>query len=382
MGKHRFAALLGLVALAAPAAAQEGEPATRAAMGRLVETLAFVLPLSLDDQRFADPKVREEVLSALRMLALQAELLESHGGQKDASFAFLSRSLAEDSRDVLIRYQDGKTAEASFLLHRITDSCVACHSRLPDPDAHPVGRRLADAPGVASLPPEQRVQIEAATRQFDRALDTYEALFAAPDVSPADLDLLGYPDAYLEICLRVRRDPARPLATFQRLAARADVPPALADTLAVWIASLRELEQRDPVGPPLAEARALLDRAQDRSRFPDDRRALVYYVAASGVLHRELARAEMPRVQLAETYYLLGLIESRIGRTFWLSQTETFLEAAIRTAPEAPFAEDAYDLLEEFVASGYTGSRGGAVPPRVKKRLAELRALIDGSRAT
>ena len=76
------------------------------------------------------------------------------------------------------------------------------------------------------------------------------------------------------------------------------------------------------------------------------------------------------------------MIEARIGRTFWLSQTEMFLEAAIRTAPEAPFAEDAYALLEEFVASGYTGSQGGAVPPRVKRRLAELRALLDGSRAT
>jgi hypothetical protein len=373
--------MVGLFALATPAAAQE-EAATRAAMGRLVETLAFVLPLSLDDQRFADPKQREEVLSALRMLALQAELVESHGGDKDASFAFLSRSLAEDARDILVRYQDGKTAEARFLLHRITESCVACHSRLPDPDAHPVGRRLADAPGVASLPPEQRVQIEAATRQFDRALDSYEALFAAPDVSPADLDLMGFPDAYLEICLRVRRDPARPLATFQRLAKRADVPPALADTLAVWIASLRELEERDAVGPPVVEARALLDQARDRSRFPDDRRALVYYVAASGVLHRDLTRADVPRVERAEVYYLLGVIESRIGRTFWLSQTETFLEAAIRTAPEAPFAEDAYALLAEFVASGYTGSHGGAVPPRVKQRLAELRALIDGSRAT
>jgi hypothetical protein len=103
------------------------------------------------------------------------------------------------------------------------------------------------------------------------------------------------------------------------------------------------------------------------------------YTAASSVLHRFVAAHPQDGRELAEAYYWLGVIESRVGRTFWLSQTEYFLEAAIRLAPSSPFAHKAYDLLEEFVVSGYTGSSGVNVPADEKARLQELRELIDRS---
>jgi len=371
-------ALVGgaLLCFAAAVGAQTPQPEPNATMGEIVEVLGFVLPLGLQPERFADPARRDEILAALRRLARDGERLEAHAGSRDAGFGFLSRSLASDSRLVVERYEAGRYDEASFLLYQITDHCVACHTRLPDARAHPVGQRLVETPEVQALPLEERVKLQAATRQFDEALAGYEELFAAEERSPADLDLLGHPDAYLELCLRVREDPQRPLATFERLAARPDVTPPLAETLAVWIASLQELSKRTPLAAPLPEARALLSLARDRQRFPDDRRALVYYVAASGVLNRYVGEGQPSRRDLAEAYYLLGLIESRVGRAFWPSQTEDYLEAAIRTAPAEPFAAEAYGLLEEFVASGYQGADGGTVPADVRERLAELLVLI------
>jgi hypothetical protein len=70
------------------------------------------------------------------------------------------------------------------------------------------------------------------------------------------------------------------------------------------------------------------------------------------------------------------VVESRIGRSFWLSQTEFFLEQAIVLAPQTPFANDAYELLEQFLASSYTGNDGSEMPPEVRARLDESRGRI------
>jgi hypothetical protein len=373
-------ALGALLLSGAAAGASDSDAQTRATMARIVAALDFVLPLSLSDARYSDPEARPEILAALATLAESGASLEDHALGRDAGFGFLAGSLATDSAEILRRYQEDRFAESRFLLHQLTDDCVACHSRLPDAKAHPLGRKLLEDPAIAQLPDEERVELEVATRQFDRALDTYEALFASPDVSPTDLDLLGALDGYLELCLRVQGDPRRPAAAFQQLVARDDVSPPLRAALSAWIQALQELAKQPPPEPSLAAARALVAEARNQSRFPDDRRALVFYVAASGLLHRYVSQGGHSAADLGEAYYLLGLIESHVGRSFWLSQTEHFLEASIRTAPGEPSAEAAFVLLEEFVVSGYTGSAGGDVPSDVRARLTELRALIDAAR--
>ena len=374
-----LAALLATALSATPGAGQEvpAELDTRAAMGAMVKQLAFLLPLSLDDERFGDPAQRDAIFAALLELARLGGTLEAHGHDRDAGFDFLSRSLARDTSEMLARYEQGRFAESRFLTHQLTDNCIACHSRLPDPEPRPLGQLLFASTEVADLPLDERVRLQMATRQFDAALASFEALFASPDHSASDLDLTGQLDAYLEICLRVEGEPRRPIPGFEKLAKRDDTRAPLRENLRAWIASLRELQERSPAESPLAEARALLQVAKDRSRFPDDRRALVYYIAASSVMHRYVAGNPPSRRDRGEAYYLLGLIESHVGRSFWLSQTEHYLETAIRVAPEQPYADDAYALLEEFVVSGYTGSAGGAVPEDVRARLDELRALIE-----
>lgn len=375
------AATLAALLLSVPPPARSQAPAaqpdaTRATMGAIVDSLAFVLPLSLSDEPFADPVQHQAILDALDALANDGDALERHAQRNDLGFAFLSRSLARDMRDIRDRYAAGRIAEARFLLLEVTDHCAACHSRLPDHREHPIGRRLVDDPRVAALDRDERVEIEVATRQFDRALVDYEALFADPEISPADLDLQGQVDAYLEVVVRVENDPARGVRTLTALGRRKDLPAALRENVGAWIASLRALEGRSLAGPPLATARALIAEAQDTARYPDDRSALVIYLAASGVLNRYLTTPGVSTADQGEACYLLGVIESRIGRSFWLSQTEFYLEQAILLAPQRAFANDAYDLLEEFLVAGYTGSEGSDVPPEVRARLDGLKQRI------
>ena len=112
------------------------------------------------------------------------------------------------------------------------------------------------------------------------------------------------------------------------------------------------------------------------SSTASDRSGLVGLIAASGILHRFVAKYPEPEPRVAEAYYLLGVIESRVGRSFWASQTEQFLEASIRTDPSGPFAADAFALLDELVTSGFTGSSGVHIPRDVSEHMDELQQLM------
>jgi len=377
----RWLSLTGVLVLFLGAGARGEEPYsdTKGIMAEIVEALRVVLPLSLDGVRFGDPSNRAVVSSALDRLASDAKSLEDHSASRELGFAHLSGSLARDSLDIRERFEQGRVDEAQFLLQHLTETCVACHSRLPDDREHPLGKRLTQEAVIAALPREERAQFEIATRQFDRALATYESLFADTNASIADLDLSGDLENYLELCLRVQGNPDHAISSLERLAARKDLPSRLQPKVKIWIAALRGLEDV-PESNAIEQARELAKPAFENSRESDSTE-LVRLIAASGLLHRYVASTvDLPK-RVGEAYYLLGVVESRIGRSFWASQAEFFLETAIRMGPNERYAEAAFKLLEEFLVSGYTGSAGTHVPPDVVEKLRELDELMKRAHA-
>ena len=144
--------------------------------------------------------------------------------------------------------------------------------------------------------------------------------------------------------------------------------------------ALRSLEDA-PDGDAIEQARELVKPVLEDSRV-SEKSEIVRLIAASGLLHRYVVSTADPPERGGEAYYLLGVIESRIGRSFWASQTEFFLETAIRMGPKERYADDAFALLEEFLVSGYTGSSGTNVPPDIVERLEELDELMKRARVT
>jgi tetratricopeptide (TPR) repeat protein len=359
---------------------EEPSPEAETEMVEIVQALRLVVPLSLSGARFGDPANRQLVDAALESLASNAERLEAHGSSGELGFAHLSESLARDSLDIRERFADGRVDEARFLLRHLTETCVACHSRLPDDRKHALGEYLTEDRAIAALPREERVQFEVATRQFERALATYESLFSDPDTSIAELDLSGDLENYLELCLRVQGNPDRAISNLEKLALRKDLPDRLRPHVKTWIEALRSLGDT-PDGDAIERAREFLKTVLEDSRASETSE-LVRLIAASGLLHRYVASTAAPPGRVGEAYYLLGVVESRIGRSFWASQTEFFLETAIRMGPTERYADAAFALLEEFLVSGYTGSSGAHVPPDVVSRLAELDELMKRGRAT
>jgi hypothetical protein len=348
-------------------------------MHEFFQALTSVFPLSLDAQQFQAPEHHQRVQAALALLAKHAEQLETHGQDVPQGFGFLRRSLARSAHDAAERYAQGQYQQARVLLQGLTENCFACHSRLPNLQPFALGQRFLAGTNVASLPAPQRLKLEVATRQFDTALITCEALLRSPDTTATDMWLMGVFEDYLKIIIRVRNDFPRAITVLTQFLERPDVPAGLRDQLLSWINALKELQSHGPLDEALSQARTLIEVGQQRNRFPADQQGFVYFVVASRLLHRFLASPPTPTSALAEAYYLLGITETYISRTAWLSEAPFFLETAIRLDPATPIATKAYDVLNMYILTEYTGSLGTRVPSDVQEHLEELRRLRGGS---
>lgn len=370
--------LVGSISLTARAA--EPSPAEaaqlRETMKKVFDSVAVILPLSLDDERFASPAQRPKIQGALDALAQASRDVDAHTGSRGAGFGAMSQSLSRDIADARRHYARGHYPEAQFAISQLTSNCVACHSRLPKARDFPLAKKLTDNPEVQSLEPVEQLRLLVATRQFGPALDACEARFADKSVRPVDLDLDGTLLTYLIVAVRVERDLPRAHAALAKLAKRSDVPIYLSLDLSAWLVQLEQLGPKKAETPTLAGARELIEQGRGLSQFPADRVALVYDLVASSELMRLTTAPAQPKAELAEAYFLLGAIAARIERAAWVTEIEQDLEASIRIQPDGPYAKTAYALLEEYTFEAYGGSEGVNVPPEVEARLGELRALV------
>lgn len=369
-------AVILVCGLAAATARAEDRTQLRASMQSIFASIQVLLPLSVDDDAFADPANRERITQALRNLAQKAGGVASHTDASDRSMRFLAGSLEREAEETLYRYQTGEVEGAQFFVQRLTDFCVACHSRLPSAADSPVAADFVSEGVLAQLPPPRRATLQAATRRFDDAMTTEEKWIARKDVHPAEL--LDPITDYLIIAIRVKGDLKRPIPTLEKLAARPDLWVQLRADVQEWIATLRAHAADAGAPPSLEHARRTLDEARAVIQFPSDRRALVHYLLASSELHRWLdSHPDAPPTTAAQAYYLLGLIETRISGNYWVSEPDFYLETAIRLAPQSEAGRDAFALYEEETLLGWSGSGGVHLPEDVKAHLDELRKLVE-----
>jgi hypothetical protein len=240
-----------------------------------------------------------------------------------------------------------------------------------------LGRDFVEDTRVQSLPPEDRLQLEIATRQFDRAMETCEQVLLSSETVPEYIAVTGIFEDYLKLAVCVEENPDRSISTLRAFAERPDLSSYIGNLVEVWVAALERLERDRNDESDLDAARELVHDAQGLNRFPADRHGLVQLIAASSLIHDYLTPEPTDKLSVSEAYYLLGLAESHISRSYWISETQFFLERSIRVAPESESAREAYDLLEAHTAAAYTGSGGVSIPPNVRAHLDELKRLVE-----
>lgn len=354
--------------------AQQGNEETRRIMGEIFAGIQVALPASADPVAFGAAENRVEIAAALASLASNASALESHAAKQDAQMQFLARNVARDARDVVREYEDGHTARASFLLRQIVENCVVCHTRLPSREDSPLTEGFVDAGALEDLPLAPRATLLIATRQFDEALTTLEELFASNE-HPAML--LGPLTDYLVVGIRVKGDFNRIVPVLAEFAQRPDLWEQLRMDVRGWNEALPSLAKRAKGRPNPETARAMVDEARSMNGLLGNQAGLVHLVTASAILERFIDEHDKRDRDLAEAYYLRGIIEARIGRNYWVTAAPFLLERSIRLAPGEPFANEAYALLQQEILMSYEGSDQEDVSPAEAELLEELRGLID-----
>jgi len=344
-------------------------------MQAIFDALSTAINLSLYDTPFEGPENREMIMEALGVLADNAANLDTHGGEMNESLDYARRSLARDANEAILRYRQRQYQGTRFVLDQLLADCVACHDKLPSQGDFDLGAEFVRRSRMEQLPPEQRLRLLVATRQFERALDEYEIRFRSKDEPVRTLISQETMAGYLKLCLCVVRDYDRAVATLSALRKRGDTDAAARERLGGWIGAIDEVRSMDASGAGMSVAGKLVHEA--RQRFPADDLGLVHFVVASGLLQTHLANGPSSPEGTAEAYYLLGVCESHTTSSRWVSGTEFYLETAVRTAPGTPYARLAFDYLESYITSEYTGSAGVLVPEDVTDRLEELRRLID-----
>jgi hypothetical protein len=261
----------------------------------------------------------------------------------------------------------------------LTQHCVACHSRDPARRDFPLSGALNDYLRDQPLNEEERARLQVALRQFEDAMATWEGVLSDPSRDPVDLALDGSLVEYLTIAVRVQAQYARAAEQLHRLAEREETPFYLRRRFDTWISDLdaARAARADPM--TLARARDMFHYTETRPGLLWNDNQLVSDLVLSAGLrslvdpdNRDILPAE-----LAEAYYMLGVVEARtIGLYSALPSMERFWEAAVRTAPESPYALESYALLEEYAATTFSGELPFERTDDTFARLAELRALI------
>ena len=156
---------------------EKQQAATRSIMAKIFSSLTTVLPLSMNGKEFSDPKNRDKILAELRNMRDGTNALVDHTKSLDGSYEFIAKSMSRDIKDIYNWYDKGATSESRYLLQQVSENCISCHMKLPDPGHAPRMDHFFKEVSVSKLSPPEKARLQIALRQFDDALVTWEDMF-------------------------------------------------------------------------------------------------------------------------------------------------------------------------------------------------------------
>lgn len=338
-------------------------------MRAVYSSLLTIFPLTLNTRSFVSKDNSKAIQANLDLIAQHAKDINTLASKDEKGHEYLSVQLERNARQAALKYRDGLHDQAHFFVEELYDTCLSCHTSRGSSGDSAFTLDLGKDLNLEAMGTFGKAKFLTLSRQFDRALDEYERIFKSQELSLEELLHFDPLVDYLVLAVRVKNDPDRPLKTFAELLKR-PLPAPIKSDLESWQKSLKLVKQRGKNQNDLQFARILI---KDGTR---DRHGLVNYIFASRFLKDHLTQPKISSQDKAETYYQLGICELSIGESLLSGESGMYLEEAIRLAPKATFAKRAFELYEESVTLGYTGSSGIHLPPDEKARLDELRKMV------
>ncbi len=390
----RRAIAVAVVVLLASPAWGEGEDLSRAkwspVMQEIFSTMVYLLPRSLDEERFSNESERAEIAKQITTLANAVAQLQQSGHEgrdRGSSLVYLSHSLGRDIEEARMRFDAGLYEESRYFVVGALHNCFACHARRPSRNRFQLAEQLTDAVELGDLDPQERAVLFVVTRRFREAIETWQAMLRDPKIDPREVDEAGVLTDYLAVAVRGLQEIVPTRKALEGFSRREGVSPYLKSHLEAWVRALGDIEKHpELLDVKLEQVRALIERADAASDAPRDRHGLVYDLAASSSLHQLIDRGAGTKGALSardqsEAYLLLGRIEARSMTQFWIDESAHHLEAAVRAMPKSLHAERALSMFEENMIADYGAREVGDLPTDVWVRIQTLRELVHGKPA-
>ncbi len=355
-------------------------------MRELRQVLAELMPDVTSDTRFFDPGNAKRIEKNAAKLAALSHSLNADAAvdpkaapiDADLSIPMIAGLFQQETRSAYLAFKRGQKRYAQGVLASVPGFCIGCHTR------NAVGPELS-ADQLAPRPPFLRLidqaRFEASTRQFDKALTTFEKILADPKgVSKAGLDWERAARNAVAIAVRVKDNPIVADRLVDEILAGGKAPGFFQDQARSWKASIDEWKKEGKVrasteGSLFAEAKRLGAKAYAKQNYPMDRSGALDYLRATRAAH-DLLQAYPKGPHSQDALYLLGVgYEALQDMELW-SLHELYFEACVRRDPSTEVAQACLRRYEESVYDGFTGSGGTDIPGDVEVKISGLRKLV------
>lgn len=367
---------LGLLALLLAADPAAPSPELQSTMRLGFSAITRLQPYVVSPPAFRDPAHLAELKANLDVLArVEHTVADERRGPGAQAIARLFDQQVGRAR---FEVNSGQFEAARFRLSGLTALCLGCHQRQPADLDFTDASRVVDR---LKLMPLERAEYLAATRQFDRAIEAWQAALAkAPENDVEAMDQARALRSALAVAVRNKDDPAAALALLKEVAGRLQLPQFVSQAIVRWAADVRRW-QREKVGAQglepadaLAHARRLLAESGALDSVAIDDRRYIAHLRAAGYLEQALARGGAAAWR-SEALYLLGIATAAIAETPLWELDGLYLEACVREAPHTAQAKKCAQRLADRIKLAYATPKGLDIPGDVGARLGELRAL-------
>ncbi len=344
-------------------------------MRAVYQSLMNIFPFAVSREAFVDKKNEKLIEDNLKLIAEHAKLIDAVVAKDEKGHAFLSQQLLRNASLASLRYKSGHPEQAQFYVEEMYDTCLSCHTSRGSSSDSAFTMDFPKDVKPEALGTLGKARFLALSRQFEKAMDEYERLFASGELSLEDL--LHYDPFvdYMLLALRVKDDRPRLIKTFSTLKLE-NYPVMIRHDLSAWVEALKKIKPKPAKLSELDYAKQLIHSAQSVAEYPRDRSGLVYYIYGSRALRDYLKNTELAKPLKAEAYYQLGVCELGIGVPYLPTESGLYFEESIRLAPHSNFSKKAFALYEEGLLFGYSGSSGLHLPDDEKQKLEELRKLV------
>lgn len=373
-----FCGLMGLNARAAEEAAPQ--PPLSSVMQKNYLTLIRLQQLALRPEQFANVDNMKQIQTYLETLAQTSthvkKLIQE---RKQEGLAPIADIYVAYVQDLPKRYEEGHREYVRQKVGTVSQLCMSCHTGVASKQ---VQIDSEDSIAKMKLSPAERVQMYAATRQFDKAINALDALLKQG--VPENYDLYPFTQAIkatLSVSVRAEESPTKSLQIVNKVLALPKLPDFLKRDFNQWKADLEAWQAEKPSGKMTASqqitrAKQLIDSARELQEYPTDHIADIRYLRASNLLQQAIQQKPSAK-QKAEAFYLLGICYETMRDPLLWNLDQYYYEACIHTLPHSSQSRSCFHNLSSDVYFGYTGSAGTKIPPDEVKRLNDLRRLTD-----